>query len=150
MQIYAFLSLQMGNLSPYNIEYTCASNIAAISANGATDVSKKAAERAAAIAQHSRALYTGKVDPLAPLTPYGADPCSVQQDAYTAYLNSSDVQVALHVTAGANTLGGWNWYASGSLIYTRVPQDERVTIYPGLLQKISVLIFNGDQASTPP
>lgn len=67
------------------------------------------------------------------------------EDALTAYLNMAEVQAALHVTDGANALpGGWAECASGGLLdYFRIPQDERVTVYPGLLKSIAVLIFNG-------
>ena len=34
--------------------------------------------------------------------------------------------------------------------YTRVPQDERVSVYPDLIGKMRILIYNGDQDNCIP
>ena len=74
-----------------------------------------------------------------------ADPCAVADEALTAYMNQPDVQAALHVVKGAGVIGKWSECQSGSVTYTRIPVDQTKTVYPGLLDKISVLIYNGDQ-----
>ena len=131
---------QMGPLNVYNIEQTCEE----ASPQLATTVSSARARRAA----WARGLFTGAATAQDRMTPFGlaADPCTEAEDALTTYLNRADVQAALHVAAGAGALGGWAECASGAaLAYTRIPQDERVSVYPGLLGSIAVLIFNGDQ-----
>ena len=113
------MSSQIGPLNAYNIEVTCLDGAA-----------------------RTRALHTGAVDAFGPMD--GLNPCTAADDALTAYLNRANVQAALHVTAGAKALGAWSECASGrDLAYTRIPQDETKTVYPGLLKKIAVLIFNG-------
>jgi carboxypeptidase C (cathepsin A) len=47
---------------------------------------------------------------------------------------------------GIAALGPWAECAGGATLhYTRIPCDEPAQIYPGLLQNISVLVYNGDQ-----
>jgi len=61
-------------------------------------------------------------------------------------MNLPSVQKALHMNPGVAALGPWVECAgSETLSYTRLPCDEPTQVYPGLLQNISVLIYNGDQ-----
>ena len=117
------MSQQMGPLNAYDIEETCLGYSAqaarlSLSASGGS---------AAAVGVRAVGLST--------------DPCSAPNDALTTYLNRADVQAAMHVAAGATAVGAWSECQSGTVNYTRMPQDERQTVYPGLLQKIAVLIF---------
>lgn len=139
--------MQMGDLNPYNIEVTCSISTAAAAARVATPAAAAArAKRLAAFRAHARSLYTGTAPPFGRFD--DSSPCTAALDATTAYLAEPTVLAALHVTEGATANGGWADCASGSqLSYTRMPQDERVTVYPGLLKAIGVLIFNGDQVS---
>lgn len=121
-------SNEMGPLNAYNIEITCG--------DGTVD-------------QHKyRTGEVGMNDPLQirgiPTT--SGDPCSAADDQVTAYVNSTDYQTAYHVETAAAVIGSWGECASGSTAtYYRIPQNETETVYPGLLQKIAVLIYNGDQ-----
>lgn len=136
----ALMSDQMGPLNVYNIEQTCAFPSEAVRAHFQ-------ALRTGRTPQGGLGQATGLV--LQDRFDWGADPCSAATDALTQYLNQSDVVSALHVSASVGVLGAWSDCAGGgSLSYTRLPQDERVTVYPGLLagsQPLHVLIFNGDQ-----
>lgn len=119
------MAAEVGPLNTYNIEVTCAPGAA-----------------------RRRALLSGAAiaDPGAPLRAAGADPCSVADDALTAYLNEPAVQASLHVAAGVAAVGPWAECAGpATLAYTRIPQDERVSVYPGLLRSLAVAIYNGDQ-----
>jgi hypothetical protein len=77
------------------------------------------------------------------------DPCDLGSTKLVTYLNRKDVQEAIHVTEAVPTKGGNFTDCGGSfgraVKYTRIPQDETVTVYPALVGKIRILIFNGDQ-----
>jgi len=74
------------------------------------------------------------------------DPCSAADDALAAWINAPATIAALHAGAGVSALGPWAECAgAATLAYTRIPCDEPAEIYPGLLDKISVLVYNGDQ-----
>jgi serine carboxypeptidase-like clade 1 len=119
------MAQQVGPLNAYDIEVTCLGG----------GVQQRALMRSA---EGSGAFGAG-------FGPLG-DACSVADSQVTAYMNRVDVQAAFHVTAAAAVLGPWSECASGStLSYTRIPQDETQTVYPGLIAKIAVLVFNGDQ-----
>lgn len=93
------------------------------------------------------------------------DPCDLGGTDLSAWMNRADVQRAIHVqsavpkpvsnsnSTGSN--GGGGWVDCGGSFgrpaqYTRIPQDERVSVYPDLIGKIHVLIFNGDQDNCIP
>jgi len=114
------LAAGMGPLNTYNIQETCAAG---------------AAQQAALLAGGAGAALAT-----------GVDPCSVADAALTAWMNSDAVRAALHVEAAQAVVGDWAECAGGgSVVYTRLPQDETATVYPGLLAKIAVLIYSGDQ-----
>ena len=120
---------QIGPLNSYDIEVSCIGYGASAQQRALLRSSGRAAE-ADALERRVRA---------------GANPCSAADDALTAYMNRADVQAALHVGAGAAVIGPWSECAGGSLQYTRIPCDEMTDVYPGLLSKIAVLVYNGDQ-----
>eukprot|EP00040_Diaphanoeca_grandis_P016095 m.82913 g.82913 ORF g.82913 m.82913 type:complete len:497 (+) comp25571_c0_seq2:670-2160(+) len=82
------------------------------------------------------------------------DPCDLGATDLIRYLTRADVQRALHVeNASVNQSG--NWVDCGGsfgrgVAYTRVPQDERVSVYPDLIGSIRILIYNGDQDNCIP
>jgi hypothetical protein len=113
---------EMGPLNSYNIEVTCAGG---------------SAQRAALLRSEGGGGLGGALS---------FDPCSAADDALTAWMNTPAVLAALHMGAGVAALGPWAECAGAStLVYTRLPCDEPAQIYPGLLQKISILVYNGDQ-----
>ena len=126
----AQVASEKGPLSGYNIEVTCS----------------------AGSAQSRALLRSSAPSPTADLL--SSDPCSAADDALTAWLNDQSVVEALHMGEGIAALGPWAECAGGSaLTYSRIPCDEPLQVYPGLLQKINVLIYNGDQdvsTSSPP
>jgi len=73
------------------------------------------------------------------------NPCTAADAALTAYMNRADVQSAMHFSAGASVIGPWGECQGGTVDYTRIPCDEMVDVYPILLAKIAVIIYNGDQ-----
>eukprot|EP00039_Didymoeca_costata_P010663 m.144350 g.144350 ORF g.144350 m.144350 type:complete len:475 (+) comp14917_c0_seq4:46-1470(+) len=80
------------------------------------------------------------------------DPCSLGGPELISYLNQPDTQKAINV---GESLNGGNWNDCGAsfgrpVVYTRVPQDERVTVYPDLINTIKILIYNGDQDNCIP
>ena len=92
-----------------------------------------------------------------PLRVSGAeDPCDLGGSDLIAWMQERTVQAALHVEAAAkNAPSGTNWLDCGGSFghpvkYTRIQQDERVNVYPSLLGKIRILIFNGDQDNCIP
>lgn len=85
------------------------------------------------------------------------DPCDLGGTDLSTWMNRADVQRAIHVEAAVKHAGSGagGWVDCGGSFgrpvqYTRIPQDERVTVYPHLLGKIRVLIFNGDQDNCIP
>ena len=99
------------------------------------------------------------------------DPCDLGGTDLAAWMNRADVQRAIHVesavptrtsTTGSSSSSSSSrsssadgWVDCGGSFgrpaeYTRIPQDERVTVYPHLIGKIDVLIFNGDQDNCIP
>ena len=113
------MSAQVGPLNAYDIEVTCLGG-------------------GASPQQRALVASAGGGD-------VGANACGVADAAVTIFMNDATVQAALHVSAGAAALGSWGECQSGTVSYTREPQDERATVYPGLIAKIAVLIYNGDQ-----
>lgn len=120
------MGAEMGPLNGYNIEVTCG---------------------AAGSAQRRALLLSEGARGAAPApAALSFDPCSAADDALTAWMNSPEVVAALHMGAGVAALGPWAECAGGATLhYTRIPCDEPAQIYPGLLQNISVLVYNGDQ-----
>ena len=104
------------------------------------------------------------------------DPCDLGATDLIRYMSRADVQRAIHVSEssaapsspGTSTstrvddgtiptepTGAVNWEDCGGsfgrpVVYTRIPQDERVTVYPELIGKMRILIFNGDQDNCIP
>ena len=114
------LAAGMGPLNNYNIQQTCAPGSA-----------------------QQTGLFTGAH--ANGMLSTGVDPCSVADAALTAWMNTDAVRAALHVEAAQAVVGVWAECAGGgNVAYTRLPQDETKTVYPGLLQRIAVLIYNGD------
>ena len=115
---------QIGPLNSYDIEVTCAPG------------------------QQQRALLGSVSHQAAPPSSTHASSvnvCSAADLALTAYMNQPDVLEALHVAPGKASLGPWAECADGTLSYFREPCDEMTDVYPGLLEKLQVLIYNGDQ-----
>ena len=85
--------------------------------------------------------------------PAKEDPCDLGATQLIGYLNRKDVMEAIHVTE-ASAKGGKFVDCGGSfgrpVTYTRVPQDETVGVYPHLVGKMRILIFNGDQDNCIP
>ena len=113
------MSAEMGPLNGYNIEVTCMG--------------------VDAMQPQQRALLQSSGGQLSKAA-LGGNPCTYADTALTAYMNLPAVQAALHVGSG-----GAAWAECGGVDYTRLPCDEMTEIYPGLLEKIDVLIYNGDQ-----
>ena len=90
------------------------------------------------------------------------DPCDLGATDLIRYMSRADVQRAIHVsessaaaTSTDTSTGAVNWEDCGGsfgrpVVYTRIPQDERVTVYPELIGKMRILVFNGDQDNCIP
>ena len=115
---------EIGPLNSYNIDITCLG-------------SPSSPQQRALLRSVDKNL--GKGDDLA------LNPCTAADSALTAYMNRADVQGAMHFSAGASVIGPWGECQGGTVDYTRSPCDEMVDVYPILLAKIAVIIYNGDQ-----
>jgi serine carboxypeptidase-like clade 2 len=115
---------EIGPLNSYNIEVTCLGSPSS---------------------PQQRALLRSVDSNLHNNEKLSLNPCTAADTALTAYMNRPDVQSAMHFTQGASVIGAWGECQGGTVTYTRIPCDEMVDVYPILLQKIAVIIYNGDQ-----
>ena len=148
-----------GNLNVYDVRETClnASDDYALLNNlgitAAAAAAAAAAEEGAAEAEPGAfAAAAARPAPEDAVLVRGAaaDPC-LDGAPLIAWLNQADVQAALHVTAttgGRQRSGSWTDCGGSfghAVTYKREPMDERVTVYPGLVAAVRVLVYNGDQ-----
>ncbi len=117
---------EIGPLNSYDIEVTC--------------LGTPSMQQRALIKSVSKSNISSTTD----LT-LNLNPCTAADTALTAYMNRPDVQTAMHFTAGSAVIGPWGECQDGTVDYTRIPCDETIEVYPILLQKIAVIIYNGDQ-----
>jgi hypothetical protein len=145
---------QTGHLNQYDMRETCTSPPAgrpgAVVAAAARDPQRSLFEGSAGAVLHTKPSNPHSVTPTIGDGP-GEDPCDLGGVDVIAWLSRSDVQTAIHVSAAVPTSPTPTLWADcgGSFgrdpKYTRIPQDERVSVYPHLIGRIKVLIFNGDQ-----
>lgn len=72
----------------------------------------------------------------------GPDGC-IDEQAASPWLNSADVQQAIHVADGKQYFKEWS-ICSSKISYDSTEADLPKTVYPDLVKNIKVLIFNGD------
>lgn len=121
---------EMGPLNSYNIQITCLG-----------DGAGRLSPQQRALLRHSGEGVSHLMD----ATSSGSNPCTAADDAVTAYMNMSSVISAFHFEKGFAIQGTWAECASSATIeYTRVPCNEMTEVYPGLLDTMAVLVYNGD------
>eukprot|EP00041_Stephanoeca_diplocostata_P006099 m.75550 g.75550 ORF g.75550 m.75550 type:complete len:501 (+) comp16176_c0_seq1:50-1552(+) len=138
------VTAQTGNLNQYDFRETCIPQ-----------------PDSAGMQSHRYSLHRGAQHPLMTSSRqnravvHTEDPCDLGGADLSAWMNQASVQRAIHVDNAIPNGARGLWTDCGAsfgrpVAYTRVPQDERVDVYPHLIGAISVLIYNGDQDNCIP